>query len=71
MTSLQEHALAVIRNYGGEVHILDWGDQPVRCGLHRCSFSSRTVRSLASRGMLVRTANKPETYRIATEVTAP
>ena len=64
LTRTQEHALAVIHSYGGTVHILDWSPDSVRCGLHRCSFSARTVRGLAARGHLVRTSDEPETYEI-------
>lgn len=62
MTSMQEHALSVIRARGGEVFILDG---KARTGWDVCSFSPQTVRALAGKGRLVRTGDSPETYRVA------
>jgi len=64
-TNLQDHALSVIRAHGGVVHIVPGGANPVRCGWHHCSFSARTVRAMAAKGVLVREKSSIEAYRIA------
>lgn len=63
MTKTQEHALAVIRGFGGTVWISPVTGRPC-CGWHQCTFTVDTVRALAARGLLRRADNKIEQYEL-------
>jgi len=68
VSRLRKHALAVIRVKGSGVVWID--GTRARCGFHICSFSARTVRSMAEQGLLVRAEGSPETYRISEQEAA-
>lgn len=70
MSHTEEHALAVIRGFGGTVWVSTIHPREVRCGLHTCTFSVDTVRRLATRGLLRRTGDNPEQYELVSPAPA-